>query len=406
MLHTNATLLTEERARALVGSGLSLISFSIDGEDSETYESVDAGGKFERTLDGVRTFLRVKREARTRTPFTVVQMLTPSPQMANPDGRSVLLGLGADYLKIAGFHGWSGAFSRDGKETIPERGFEKLRRDPTEYAPCHNLWYGITVFWDGKVAPCCMDMEGEYPVGDVERPPAARTLEQRSHGRSAHGAGGAPPRRAGSLPRLRLSLGQGAGLGLAGRARHRQAGAAREGAGACPCARRAPLGEDGLEYVIAALRRAVGNDPASAWRVEAMPRAGEALEMARVYLDGPEPRAWVAKRLHPRLLRERAAYTGPLAGTGLAPRLEAQVESGDGTLWLVFEDAGRTLSPADWTRRRRRRPRCWRACTRFRGVRRLGSPGPARCTSFTGGDIWPVSGASRWNAPERVWWAA
>jgi radical SAM protein with 4Fe4S-binding SPASM domain len=171
VLHTNATLLNEERSRALVGSGLSLISFSIDGEDSETYESVDAGGKFERTLDGVRTFLRMKREARARKPFTVVQMLTPSPQIANPDGRSVLLGLGADYLKIAGFHSWSGAFSRDGKESIPERGFEKLRRDPTEYAPCHNLWYGITVFWDGKVAPCCMDMEGEYPVGNVtERP--------------------------------------------------------------------------------------------------------------------------------------------------------------------------------------------------------------------------------------------
>ncbi len=102
-----------------------------------------------------------------------------------------------------------------------------------------------------------------------------------------------------------------------------------------------------MEYVIAALRRAVGDVPESAWRVEAMPRAGEALEMARIRVDAPLPRAWVAKRLHPRLLRERAAYTGPLSGTGIAPRLEAQVEARDGTLWLVFDDAGHALSPSD-----------------------------------------------------------
>jgi aminoglycoside phosphotransferase (APT) family kinase protein len=101
-----------------------------------------------------------------------------------------------------------------------------------------------------------------------------------------------------------------------------------------------------LEYVIAALRRAVGDTPAGAWRVEAMPRAGEALEVARVHFDGPPPRTWVAKRLHPRLLRERAAYTGPLSGTGIAPRLEMQVEASDASLWLVFEDAGLALSPS------------------------------------------------------------
>ncbi len=102
-----------------------------------------------------------------------------------------------------------------------------------------------------------------------------------------------------------------------------------------------------MEYVIAALRRVVGNDPEGVWRVEAMPRAGEALEMARIRFEGREPRAWVVKRLHPRLLRERAAYAGPLTGTGIAPRLEMQVEARDASLWLVFEDAGQALSPSE-----------------------------------------------------------
>ena len=51
-----------------------------------------------------------------------------------------------------------------------------------------------------------------------------------------------------------------------------------------------------------------GDLPEGSWRLEAMPRAGEALEMARIRLEGPSPRSWVAKRLHPRLLRERELY--------------------------------------------------------------------------------------------------
>ena len=166
VLHTNATLLTPERSRELVRSGLSLISFSIDGEDAASYEAVDTGGKFDRALTGVREFIEARRELGSRTPFTVVQRLSPEPDETQAR-TSALLDLGADYLKVAGFHGWAGAFSRDGQEQIPGRSAPAPRHDPADYAPCHNIWYGISVFWDGRVAPCCMDMEGEYPVGDI-----------------------------------------------------------------------------------------------------------------------------------------------------------------------------------------------------------------------------------------------
>ena len=170
VLHTNATLLTPERSRELVRSGLSLISFSIDGEDAASYEAVDTGGKFDRALTGVREFIEARRELGSRTPFTVVQRLSPEPDETQAR-TSALLDLGADYLKVAGFHGWAGAFSRDGKDLIPGRSDPAPRHDPADYAPCHNIWYGISVFWDGRVAPCCMDMEGEYPVGDIREQP-------------------------------------------------------------------------------------------------------------------------------------------------------------------------------------------------------------------------------------------
>jgi radical SAM protein with 4Fe4S-binding SPASM domain len=169
VLHTNATLLNEERSRALVRSGLAVISFSIDGEDPESYAAVDTGGKFDRAVDGVRTFMRARRELGRRTPFAVVQKLVPRPDPGEAE-RSALLDLGADYLKVAGFHGWAGEFSREGRELVPG-GAEDDERASALYAPCTNIWSGISVFWDGRVAPCCMDMEGEYPVGDVREDP-------------------------------------------------------------------------------------------------------------------------------------------------------------------------------------------------------------------------------------------
>jgi len=166
VLHTNATLLTPERCRDLVRSGLSLISFSIDGEDKESYEAVNAGANYERTMAGVATFMEEVRAAPGRTPVTVVEMLEDSPGSRAGRAPATLLDLGVDYVQIAGFHSWSGEFSHEANG-VPSREFETLRDAGDAYAPCHNLWYGMAVLWDGSVSPCCMDMEGDYPVGNV-----------------------------------------------------------------------------------------------------------------------------------------------------------------------------------------------------------------------------------------------
>ena len=168
VLHTNATLLTRDRCRSLVRSGLSLISFSIDGEDKATYEAMDAGGNYERTLDGVRTFMEEKKIAPGRTPFTVIQMLEGPSDQQRVEAPHTLLALGADYVRLAEFHSWSGEFSHDAKGGAAQK-FKELQAVKDEYGPCHNLWYGMAVLWDGSVSPCCMDMEGDYPVGNVKQ---------------------------------------------------------------------------------------------------------------------------------------------------------------------------------------------------------------------------------------------
>jgi len=84
---------------------------------------------------------------------------------------------------------------------------------------------------------------------------------------------------------------------------------------------------------------------AAAIRVERQPLEGEGLEVVRLVEAEPPGRAWVAKRLDPRLRRERVAYEGPLRGAGLAPEFVVAVEEA-GALWIVLEDAGSMLRTA------------------------------------------------------------
>lgn len=37
------------------------------------------------------------------------------------------------------------------------------------FRQCHRLWTSVTVLWDGRVALCCLDYEGDIELGDVRK---------------------------------------------------------------------------------------------------------------------------------------------------------------------------------------------------------------------------------------------
>jgi sulfatase maturation enzyme AslB (radical SAM superfamily) len=73
--NTNAALLTEEKARAVLASGLTSIAFSVDGTSPETYGHVKTGLRYERTVENVRRFLALRKEAGGRRPHVTMQMV-------------------------------------------------------------------------------------------------------------------------------------------------------------------------------------------------------------------------------------------------------------------------------------------------------------------------------------------
>ncbi|MDD5435157.1 MAG: radical SAM protein, partial [Nitrospira sp.] len=59
-LSTNATVLTEDKRRALLDAGLDFIIFSFDGYEKAVYERIRVNANFEKTLGNIKAFLEEK----------------------------------------------------------------------------------------------------------------------------------------------------------------------------------------------------------------------------------------------------------------------------------------------------------------------------------------------------------
>jgi radical SAM protein with 4Fe4S-binding SPASM domain len=157
--HTNATLLDEARSRELVAVGLDQISFSFDGYDRQTYESIRVNADFEKTLANVIRFLEVKRELRSPKPYAILELIN-FPDAYKATGRREkraflrrFRGLPLNRVEVKEMHNWAGEIQAG----------ESSRR----FVPCTFLWQALVIFWDGTVLPCTQDFHGYYSLGNV-----------------------------------------------------------------------------------------------------------------------------------------------------------------------------------------------------------------------------------------------
>jgi radical SAM protein with 4Fe4S-binding SPASM domain len=173
-LHTNATLLDEERAQALLQSGLDFLSFSFEGYSKAIYEQIRRNAVYEATLENIQRFLATKKSAGRRKPYTVLQVIEPAPQDRTAEVEAGLKTLrdgfahspGLDEFKVIPLHNYGGKIASAGNA------------QRAQYTPCTFLWYAIYVLWDGTIVPCCVDWWGDYALGNL----GEISLKQAWHG--------------------------------------------------------------------------------------------------------------------------------------------------------------------------------------------------------------------------------
>ncbi|MDH5510246.1 MAG: radical SAM protein [Nitrospinota bacterium] len=171
-LHTNAGLMTRERSRDLIKAGLSYISFSVDGYTKPVYDKARLGGEFRETMENIQGFLQTKKELGNGKPFTIVQVMEIGETPDGVEARRQQFQQQFDNLPLDRFvtrtpHNWAGDAEKFGHGVAdqPER---------KRFTPCTFLWYSMTIFFNGTVAPCPQDFYGKLKVGDASRDPVAR----------------------------------------------------------------------------------------------------------------------------------------------------------------------------------------------------------------------------------------
>ena len=161
LINTNATLLDENKARAVLDSGLNSISFSLDTFQKETYESLRIGARFEKTLKNVDFFLKLKAQRNNRLPHTIIEVIDMKdtrPHMRDFMRRA--RGMGFDEVRIWKFHNWTDA------DDVAEQ-HSPFATDTHAYYPCEYPFFLMAVYWNGTVAPCCIDYNGASTLGNV-----------------------------------------------------------------------------------------------------------------------------------------------------------------------------------------------------------------------------------------------
>lgn len=156
----NAMLLTEEKAKTLIQSGLDLILFSIDAATKETFERIRKGSDYEQVITNIERFIKMRNELSREKPWVEVNICLMKDNIEEAPLIIKKWGPLVERVKIC--------------PVVPlEHTNDNLVVDAPTYTgrkkACDFLWTRMVVLSDGEVTVCCADKEGDLSVGNAEK---------------------------------------------------------------------------------------------------------------------------------------------------------------------------------------------------------------------------------------------
>lgn len=156
---SNGSLLTEEKGRELLKSGLELMIISLDGATKETYESIRINLNYDVVVGNITRFLEMRKAEGLEFPKVELHMTVSQTNKEQADQFVKQFKPLADVVTATVAHDWAGQTGENNplyvmNNTIPQ-------------TPCRRLWYDFNILWDGRVCLCCLDYDGKVILGNV-----------------------------------------------------------------------------------------------------------------------------------------------------------------------------------------------------------------------------------------------
>ena len=189
IINTNATNLTENKARELIASGLDYIIYSFDGGSKETYEKMRPGrfseNKFENVYKNIVQFNSIRDSMGSPFPFTKIQMILTKETFKEKEKFFNLFADCVDDVSVSQYSERGGRLLDIDEESNTIYKQKLLRHglpEGTPYMkdlngdlfvskrrkPCEQPFQRLLITYEGRVAMCCYDWGATHPVGYVD----------------------------------------------------------------------------------------------------------------------------------------------------------------------------------------------------------------------------------------------
>ena len=172
-LTTNGTLMNDVIARKLLIAGIDGVTFSIDGYEAKTYESIRIGANYEKVRSNVEQFSRLRNDLNKNATVQIhciLSDLTKSEitSMHNYWKKSV------DIVNIIPLDDWGG------RHVLPNRfglrNWIDRASDNARY-PCDLLWTTMSISAEGFVVYCTHDYKFQSNLPNVNEKPLRQIWE-------------------------------------------------------------------------------------------------------------------------------------------------------------------------------------------------------------------------------------
>lgn len=153
---TNSSLLGTSAGLSLLESGLDVLTVSLDGMSSASYEAIRCGLSFDDVMQNISTFLHEKQTRRFEKPRVFIQVIKTSLNKNELNLVKKHFKLLADEIVFVPLEPWKAMSSEMPANQSPK--FRMLCPHPFFYFP---------IFYDGRVSACCNDFDASLVMGDL-----------------------------------------------------------------------------------------------------------------------------------------------------------------------------------------------------------------------------------------------
>lgn len=149
-LNTNASVLDEDKAHAILQSGVRTLVFSADAAEEPLYSQLRVNGSLEKVLANIEQFQKI-RETQYPQSKIITRVSGVKVRLEQDlDGMERFWGGLVDQVAFVDYVPW---------ENVYNAAYTNIA------TPCSDLWRRMFVWWDGRVNPCDVDYRSTLTAG-------------------------------------------------------------------------------------------------------------------------------------------------------------------------------------------------------------------------------------------------